>query len=250
MFRRRGHKDEVAGEFGIPSATRGGLGWAIMGEHHESRAESRAEEKDTGRLEAFSDGVFAFAITLLAVDVKLMHLAGNADQATSPGLLRGLRDAWPSYLVFVTSFFSVLIIWVHHHNLFRMVRRVTPALLFANGLLLMVVTVAPFPTAVVAEYFRTPAATAACAFYAGYSVLVSLAFYLLLVVALRRPICVMRVSNEALHRYRLGYRLGPPLYLLALALAFVSPWLTMGICTALWIFWASMTRIVTSGADV
>jgi uncharacterized membrane protein len=217
-----------------------------MGEHHESKAAAAAEAKDTGRLEAFSDGVFAFAITLLAVDVKLPR----GPVATSATLLENLRHAWPNYLIFITSFFCVLIMWVHHHNLFRLVRRVDAPLLFANGFLLMMVTLAPFPTAVVADNWRTPAASAACAFYAGYSMFVALAFYLLLMAALRRQVCSSSLTNEGLRRYRAGYRLGPPLYLVAVGLAYVSPWLTMGICTGLWIYWAAMTRMVDSAGEV
>jgi len=211
---------------------------------------ARAEEKDTGRLEAFSDGVFAFAITLLALDVKLPHLAGQEAEASAASLLNGLRHDWPNYLAFITSFFSIFIMWVHHHNLFRLVRRVDTRLLFANGFLLMMVTVVPFPSAVAAEYFRTPAAPAACAFYAGYFVFVGLAFYLLLLAALRRTVCSSKLTNETLHRYRAGYRLGPPIYFAASVLAYVSPWLTMGICTALWIMWAAMTRMTATESSL
>ena len=217
-----------------------------MGEHHESHAAIVAEEKDTGRLEAFSDGVFAFAITLLALDVKLKREA----MPSSAALLEALRYAWPSYLVFISSFFSILIMWVHHHNLFRLVRRVDTPLLFANGFLLMMVTLVPFPTAVVADNLRTPAASVACAFYAGYSLFVSIAFYLLLLAALRRPVCASSLTSEGLRRYRSHYRLGPPLYLVAMLLAPLSPWLTMGICTALWVFWAAMTRMAASTAEL
>lgn len=199
-------------------------------------------EKETGRLEAFSDGVFAIAITLLVLELKVPHLASNGKEPTSAALVASLANEWPSYFALVTSFFTVLIMWVHHHRMFRCVRRADATLLFANGLLLLLVTVVPFPTAVVAEYLTTPAAPAACGFYAGIFVLIGVAFYLLLLAALRKSMLTSDASEATLLRLRRSYRLGPPLYLLATVAAPFSPWITMGICTGLWILWAATTR--------
>jgi uncharacterized membrane protein len=182
-----------------------------MPQQTEAPAIGETREKETGRLEAFSDGVFAIAIT---------HFDASSDMTAR--LLSGLTNQWPSYLAFLTSFFTVLIMWVHHHAIFRLVKGVDATLLFANGFLLMLITVVPFPTAVVAEYLRTPAAGAACTFYAGFFVLISIGF--------------------TIARLRKSYRLGPPLYLAATVGGLFSPWLAMGICTALWIVWAATTR--------
>ncbi len=209
---------------------------------HSQANDAAREEKETGRLEAFSDGVFAFAITLLALDVKIPHVAGDKATSSTASLVHGLAQNWPNYLAFVTSFFSVLIMWVHHHNVFRWVRRVDTRLLFANGFLLMMVTVAPFPTAVVAEYFESPAATAACAFYAGYSILVAISFSLMLSTAWRKSLRRPQLPETLAHRFCRSYRFGPLLYVLAFGSAFISKWLTMSFCTALWIFWAIVAR--------
>ena len=200
-------------------------------------------EKETGRLEAFSDGVFAIAITLLVLELKVPQL-GLEDHrgATSVALISSLRHEWPSYLALVTSFFSVLVMWIHHHSVFRMIDRADSRLLFANGLLLLLVTVVPYPTAVVATYFETPAAPAAVTVYAGFFVLIGIAFYLLLLAAFRKPLLAPGVSAVLVRRMRRSYALGAPLYLLAAIAAPFSQWLAMGICTALWIFWAAMTR--------
>jgi uncharacterized membrane protein len=197
-----------------------------------------AEEKQTGRLEAFSDGVFAIAITLLALELKVPHPA----ERTSAALASALASEWPSYFAFITSFFTVLIMWVHHHVIFRFVCRTDATLLFANGLLLLLVTVVPFPTAVVAEYWGTPAAPAAVTLYAGVFVGISIAFYLLLMAAFRKAVLDEKASEERIRRMRRDYRFGPPAYLAAAVAAPVSPWLAMAICTALWIFWALTTR--------
>lgn len=197
-------------------------------------------EKETGRLEAFSDGVFAIAITLLALELKVPHFEAGGNMTAR--LFAGLVHEWPSYFAFLTSFFTVLIMWVHHHAIFRLVKGADVTLLFANGFLLMLVTVVPFPTAVVAEYLRSSAAAAACTFYSGVFVLIGIAFMVLLWAAFRASVVDPDASPATIARLRKSYRLGPPLYLAATVAAPFSPWLAMGICTALWIVWAATTR--------
>ena len=199
-------------------------------------------EKETGRLEAFSDGVFAIAITLLALELKVPHFEPSGGHIGPGALAAGLADQWPSYFAFVTSFFTVLIMWVHHHVIFKLVRGTDITLLFANGFLLMLVTLVPFPTAVVAEYLRTPAAPAACTFYAGFFVLISIGFWILLWAAFRKAVLDPDASDAAVEHLRRSYRLGPPVYLAAAIAGPFSPWLAMGICSALWIVWAVTTR--------
>src|SRR5215467_1503130 len=121
-------------------------------------------------------------MTLLALELKVPHIA----EPTPAALLAGLGAQWPSYFAFATSFFTVLLMWVHHHRILRSVQRADPALLFANGFLLFIVTAVPFPTAVVAEYLRTPAASGACEFYAGFFFASSIAFYVFLWAAVHR----------------------------------------------------------------
>jgi uncharacterized membrane protein len=194
-------------------------------------------EKETGRLEAFSDGVFAIAMTLLALELKVPQLSTVSTAAFDAAL----EHEWPSYLAFVTSFFTVLIMWVHHHTIFKLVRRVDTRLLFANGFLLLLVTVVPFPTAAVAQYLQTPAAASACALYAGVFVGISAAFYLVLMAAFRESVLDPNAPAARVARLRRDYRYGPPGYLAAFIAAPFSPMLSLGICTALWIFWAITT---------
>lgn len=194
-------------------------------------------EKETGRLEAFSDGVFGIAMTLLVLDLKVPHLASVSSQAFAAAL----GTEWPSYVSFVTSFFTVLIMWVHHHIIFKMVSRVDAKLLFANGLLLLLVTAVPFPTAAISEYLQTPAAPAACSLYSGIFLGIAIAFQLLVTAAFRQPMLHPNASAKRVARLRRDYRFGPPGYLAALIAAPFSPYLSLGICTALWIFWAVTT---------
>jgi uncharacterized membrane protein len=197
-------------------------------------------EKETGRLEAFSDGVFAIAITLLVLELKVPHATTDGEISASK-LAENLLRQWPSYIALVTSFFTVLIMWVHHHLLFKLVRRTDTRLLFANGFLLLLVSVVPFPTAVVAEYLATPAAPAACEFYAGLFVLIAIAFYLLMMAAFRESIVDPKAPPSRIRQLRKNYSLGPPFYTLAAVAAPFSPTLSIGICTALWVFWEITT---------
>jgi uncharacterized membrane protein len=133
-------------------------------------------EKETGRLESFSDGVFAVAITLLVFNLQVPHLPGAI---SVPALGSALFEQWPSYLAFMTSFSTILIMWASHHSIFKLVYKADTPFLFANGLLLLLVTVVPFPTSLVAQYLITPAATLACAVYAGFFVVINAAYNLL-----------------------------------------------------------------------
>jgi len=177
-------------------------------------------------------------MTLLTVDLKAPQVEGPL---TAHALAIALARGWPGYFAFLTSFFTVLIMWVHHHAIFRMVRSADVRLLFSNGVFLMIVTAVPFPTAVVAEYLTTPAARAAAAFYAGFFVLVAIVFWVLRAAAFRAAVLDPQASRARIERLRRNYRWGPPMYLIATASAWLNPWAAMGVCTALWIFWAFTT---------
>src|SRR5262245_18812591 len=197
------------------------------------------EEKETGRIEAFSDGVFAIAITLLVLELKVPHLPPDA---AVRALGAALLSEWPSYLAFVTSFFAILIMWANHHAMFNMIRRVNAPFLYANGFLLLVVTLVPFPTALLAEYFERPAAPLAAAVYGGTFVAGSVAYNLLWRSAIAGQLLGSHVSEERIAKLSGRYRVGVPSYLIATAAAFVHPVITIAICTGLWIFWIVTSR--------
>jgi len=116
---------------------------------------------EKGRLEAFSDGVFAIAITLLVLELAVPAARGKEDLA---GVLRG---EWPSYFAYVVSFAIIGIMWVNHHGLMHNVARVDRPLLFFNLLLLFFVAVLPFPTALLAEHLQSDGSNVAAAVYSG-----------------------------------------------------------------------------------
>ena len=195
-----------------------------------------AEAKETGRLEAFSDGVFAIAVTLLVLELKVPVLGTDKNSAA---LAKALLQQWPSYVGLVTSFFTVLVMWVHHHAILRNVCRTDAWLHFANGCLLLCVTFVPYPTSILASYLRTPAAKMATAFYSGTFVLIAVSFYLFIRAAFRKPLLSANASQEFVAKTCHDYMFGPPLYLAATASAFLSERVSLAICTALWIFWAT-----------
>ncbi len=194
-------------------------------------------EKETGRLEAFSDGVFAIAITLLVLELKVPDLAIASSAPAQLG--KALLQQWPSYVGLVTSFFTILIMWVHHHAILRNVCRTDAWLHFANGCLLLGITFVPYPTSVLASYLETPAAKMAAAFYAGTFVFIALCFYLFIRAAFRKPLLSPSASKEFIATTCHSYMFGPPAYLLATLAAILDVRLSMALCTILWIFWAT-----------
>jgi uncharacterized membrane protein len=195
-------------------------------------------EKETVRLEAFSDGVFAFAITLLVLELRVPHFEGPPGEVTASWLTNALLEIWPRYAAFATSFLTILIMWVHHSSLFRFVARSDLPLVFANGLLLLLVATVAFPTAVVGEYLMTPAAPTAATLYVGQQVLLATAFLILLRVAFRPSSLSPRAPADVVRSLRRSYLAGPPLYLAVLVIAPWCPKLAMAISLALWVFWA------------
>jgi uncharacterized membrane protein len=199
--------------------------------------EKQSEEKETGRLEAFSDGVFAIAITLLVLDLHAPD--ANVTGGAPAQLAKALLAQWPSYVGLVTSFFTILIMWVHHHAILRNVCKTDAWLHFANGCLLLFVTFVPYPTSILASYLETPAAKMAAIFYCGTFVLMACCFYLLIRAAFRKSLLSKNASEEFIAKTCHQYKFGPVAYIIATLSALVDVRLAMAICTVLWIFWAT-----------
>jgi uncharacterized membrane protein len=121
---------------------------------------------DTGRMEAFSDGVFAIAITLLVLEISVPEEAFT-------NLWQGIADQWPSYLAYVTSFLTIGIVWFVHHGIFRRMAFADAIVARANLLLLMVVSFLPFPTGLAAEAIRDPDAERAAVLFYGATLFVA-----------------------------------------------------------------------------
>jgi uncharacterized membrane protein len=189
-----------------------------------------SEAKETGRVEAFSDGVFAIAITLLILDIRVPNPPAGAE---SFDLARALLGLWPSLLAYFMSFAIILVLWVNHHRILTVVRHVDHAFLFWNGLLLMFVTFIPFPTALLAAYMGHGTAAnfrVAAVVYGAHGFLVALASLGLWRHATVGERLVMASQREEVRRMWAQYRWGPVAYLVAFLIAFVSPWASVIMC--------------------
>jgi uncharacterized membrane protein len=116
--------------------------------------------KNTARIEAFSDGVFAIAITLLILDIHVPEFQQNET------LMHALAHEWPAILALLIGFFTILICWINHHYMFSLIQQANSKLLLINGFKLLVVTTTPFATALLSKHLQTDWEAAAINIYA------------------------------------------------------------------------------------
>jgi uncharacterized membrane protein len=183
------------------------------------------------RLEAFSDGVFAIAITLLVLEIRVP----SGDQvADSDALIKALGALWPSYIGYAISFVTIGIMWANHHNLFRLVGRVSHGLILSNLLLLLLIGFVPFPTALLAATLEEPTAQIGVLVYAATFVGVAIAFNILWYeIRIRPGVLRADVDPWSVAAITRSYRLGPPGYLVAFVAALINPWLGMSVIIGL-----------------
>ena len=174
-----------------------------------------------GRLEAFSDGVIAIAITLLVLEI---HVPGRAIVDEKGSLLNALGSQWPSYGAYVVSFAAIGVMWVNHHVLLQDVRVVDRALLFFNLFLLMGIAILPFPTALFAEYLdKGNDSHIAAVVYSATMVLVSVGFGLMRWWIVRDRRLLSDHIDQAQARAELWrFTFGFWIYLGTVAIAFVN----------------------------
>ncbi len=207
---------------GVASGLTGGANYE-PGNKDEGRfpvTTSGGQNDDTGRIEAFSDGVFAIAITLLIIEIGIPHVVGTES------LTDKLLELWPSYLGYAISFLVIGIVWANHHNRFRLILRSDHILLFLNIVFLMCVAFIPFPTALLADYMAgtDEHRTTAAAVYSGTLAVTAVFFTILWLYAAGNYRLVDRaVDPHLLRAMTRRYVFGMILYILAFALAFVSP---------------------------
>ena len=202
---------------------------------------SRSPNVTTRRIEAFSDAVFAIAITLLALNLEVPVVT----PVTPDALATELVAKWPTYLSFLLSFVTLLIAWVYHHRLLEAAKHAGTGLLFINGILLLIVSSVPFPTALLGAYLTTPAASVAAAIYAGYIGVLNLTYNVLWWVVVRQERGAHREGRRPPTSMILSY-LGFPCYAVAVVIAFWSPVATLVICGTLWVVWAIMAPMLSA----
>ena len=188
---------------------------------------------DTARIEAFSDGVFAIAITLLIIEV---HVPAREHAET---LGHELLRIWPSYLGYLTSFLTIGVMWINHHYVFELIDRVDRTMLLLNTLLLMLIAFVPFPTAVLAQFVETGGARAAAVLYGATLTLTALTYFAWWRYASAgRRLIAEQVSDEAIDDITRAYTPGAVLYGGAALVAFVQPWVSAALYLGIALFYA------------
>ena len=193
---------------------------------------------ETARVEAFSDGVFAIAITLLILDV-------HVPPVSSPSLVAALVRQWPTYAAFLISFAFIGIMWVNHHRLFNHIRRTDNTLMFLNLLLLLGVTVVPFPTALLAAHYSTAGRTVAAAVFNGTYVFIAIFFNVLWFHAVKQGLLDSQ-SQESAGWISRRYGIGPVSYLICFALSWVSVPVSLLLNIILALYYAMPPQAVSS----
>ena len=178
-------------------------------------SEQNGAANETARIEAFSDGVFAIAITLLILEIQV------PPQTPHGGLRSALAALWPSYLAFLASFMTIGIMWLNHHRLFTLIIKKDDGLIAFNLLLLLGITWLPFPTALLAEHLQGPHADqqTAALVYAGSFLAIAVVFNMMWRYACRTKIVYEHLDVIFITRQ---YSLGPILYALLVVVAFFS----------------------------
>jgi uncharacterized membrane protein len=207
----------------------------------ENQITYRRGESGTERLMAFSDGVFAIAITLLVLNL--------VPPTVNKGLGRALLDMWPSYLSFVMSFLIIGIVWANHHSMFLHIKRTNHIFLLINVVFLLWVAVIPFPTSLLAKYLTVPSEqNLVMEVYAAVFVVGSVLFNLLWWYATHnRRLTSDGVDALAMRHTAVSYYAGPVSYVADLGLAYISVPLSLILFVLLAVFYAVWPTLGSGG---
>jgi uncharacterized membrane protein len=190
------------------------------------------ERKESARVELFSDGVFAIAITLLVLElIQILHPKTELD------LLATFRTHWHAFLAFLIGFITILICWINHHVAFEFIHRVDTNFLWVNGFLLFIVTLTPFPTAVLAEYLEKESTIALAVFGFNY-ILISVGASGICSYAYNHYL-ISEESRKFFKWYRLIYRYAIYYTTIAFFVCFISTWVATGMYIILFVMFAA-----------
>jgi uncharacterized membrane protein len=193
-----------------------------------------AESNPNSRLEAFCDGVFAIALTLLIIDIKIPSTEKINNTAD---FWLALKHIAPSMLAFVLSFTIILITWVNHHSALKLTNKSSASFIYANGFLLLTVVFIPFPTSLMGEYILTDHAAPAVILYNSTLALQAVGWILLTGSAFKDQLGKNEKSISAIRENgKFGY-FAFALYSLCAIIAIWFPLAVAIITTITWIFW-------------
>jgi len=214
-----------------------------------TQSETETRLSPTGRVEAFSDGVMAIAITLLVLDLKVPPL----DEVRDGHLVEALAARWPSYVAYLVAFLTIGIIWLNHRTLVDRIRRFDARLHWLNLMLLLGVATLPWPTALVAEYVQRggPDASAAAALYGLLATLMALPWGFIWRHLADRPDLLEPGFDAGYARaeWRRGF-VGLPIYIAATLIALVLPLVALGLYLAIAILYAVTSQGIAVRAPI
>ena len=206
-----------------------------------------AESGANARLEAFCDGVFAIALTLLIIDVRL---PAPESIVSTPELWRALRHLAPTVFAFVLSFGIILITWVNHHAALKLVRRSSSSFIYANGLLLLTVVFVPFPTTLLGEFLLSDHPAPAVVLYDAVLAAQTIAWILMSSTALRNRLTSSEAAAATLRENRRRGYFAFALYSFLTIAAFWFPIFVALITTLSWMFWLVVSVRVQDGQSI
>jgi uncharacterized membrane protein len=200
-------------------------------------------EKETARIEAFSDGIFSVAITLLALEIGIKEIP--EEHINNASFWHAIGALGPKYFAYFNSFASVLLMWMTHHKIFRLLRNTNTYIILANGFLLLITALVPFPAKTVGEYILTDAASASVVFYNAYSVLMCLGFWLLSFTIIQNKAYLLpgEVHFETMKGIYKGICIGLVGTVAFVIVAFFSPYAGLVLNFSMWIFWAVLSHV-------
>jgi uncharacterized membrane protein len=189
------------------------------------------------RLEAFCDGVFAIALTLLIIEIKPPHrdtIGSTAD------LWHALQHLAPSIFAFVLSFGIILITWVNHHGTLKQIHKSSASFIYANGFLLLTVVFIPFPTALLGEFLPTGHAAPAVVLYDAVLAVQAIGWILVSGTALNNGLIIDERAAATMREHRKNGYLACGLYALLALTAWWFPLTAAAVTTATWLFWLAL----------
>ena len=195
-----------------------------------------SEKNELTRLEAFCDGVFAIAITLLILEIKIPPLASIH---SIKEFWHSIIHDWPSWFAFTLSFIVILIAWANHHMCSQVIDKSSPAYIYANGFLLFTVVILPFTTGLMAEYLETAFAQPAISLYCLSMLLHNIAWIVLTSTMLRphHPLTCHEAGYKKVSLTAKSSRSAFLIYLAIFILSFWFPVIALVLMTSSWISW-------------
>ncbi len=197
-------------------------------------------EKQTTRLEAFSDGIFGVAITLLAIEIGINEYGG----ANNINLWEKIINKWPDYFSYFNSFATVLLIWMGHNKIFKQIRSANHWIILLNGLVLLLVVLFPYPTKTVSTFIGTNAENTAVAFYVAFTGSITVSMLLLNLCILKNKKVLVNQDksipwiNGMIKRQVIGILF----YIAITVLAFYYSKIAIILTFFMWVFWAITTK--------